>query len=136
MAAARRDWWLAHVPADRVAFWDFKDPAIPNTERDTAATAMVCASLLKLAELAPEAASRARYRNAAEKTAEALVTGYLTPTAPGDPRPRGMLVGDCFNKRPDSRPHDAALNAELIFGSYFPFEALQVLTGTITATEV
>ncbi|MDR7465541.1 MAG: glycosyl hydrolase, partial [Armatimonadota bacterium] len=41
LAAAVRgaDWWMAHVPADKVAHWDFDDPAIPNAERDTAATA-------------------------------------------------------------------------------------------------
>src|SRR5881394_343837 len=27
------DWWLAHAPADRVAFWDFDDPKIPDTFR-------------------------------------------------------------------------------------------------------
>src|SRR5262249_10134835 len=34
-AAAERaaDWWLAHAPADRVAFWDFDDPKIPDTLR-------------------------------------------------------------------------------------------------------
>jgi unsaturated chondroitin disaccharide hydrolase len=42
-----------------------------------------------------------------------------------------MLTGGCFNKRPDSRPHDAALQAELIFGSYFLFESLQVLGGVV-----
>ena len=134
MAAA--DWWLAHVPEDRVAFWDFDDPAIPATERDTAATSITCAALLKLAEVAPDPASRARYRDAAEQTVRALVRGYVTPTSADDTRPRGMLVGGCFNKRPDSRPHDAALNAELIFGSYFLFESLQVLAGVLKATDV
>ncbi len=122
------DWWLANVPQDMVAFWDFNDPAIPNTEHDTAATAIVCAALLKLGALAPSAAKRTRYRDAAERTAHALVTQYLTPG--------GMLIGGCFNKRPDSRPHDSTLNAELIFGSYFMLESLLVLSGTIKAAEV
>lgn len=134
MAAA--DWWLAHVPGDRVAFWDFDDPAIPATERDTAATSITCAALLKLADVAADARSRARYRDAAEQTARALVRGYLTPTAREDARPRGMLVGGCFNKRPDSRPQDAALNAELVFGSYFLFESLQMLTGVVEPTQL
>jgi unsaturated chondroitin disaccharide hydrolase len=133
MAAA--DWWIANVPQDGVAFWDFNDPAIPHTERDTAGTAIVCAALLKLGKLAPQG-ERARYRAAAEHTARALVAGYLTPTAADDARPRGMLVGGCFNKRPDSRPHDATLNAELIFGSYFLFECLLVLAGIVEPDEI
>ena len=133
MAAA--DWWLARVPDDLVAFWDFDDPAIPDTHRDTAATAIVSAALLKLAELAPSAAHRTRYRDAAERTVRALITNYLTPTHADDARPRGMLIGGCFNKRADSRRHDAALNAELIFGSYFLFESLQVMSGVIKATD-
>ena len=58
--AAQRgaDWWIAHVPADHVAFWDFNDPAIPNTERDTAATVAASSALLKLARVAKDAAAR------------------------------------------------------------------------------
>jgi hypothetical protein len=59
------DSWMSHVPADRVAFWDFDDPAIPTTERDTGATAIAAAALLKLAQMGPED-RRARYRDFAE----------------------------------------------------------------------
>ena len=135
-SVAAADWWLGHVPADGVAFWDFDDPSIPNTERDTAATAIVCAALLKLAAVVPDAKRRARYREAGERTARALIGGYLTPTAAGDTAPRGMLIGGCFNKRHDSRSQDQALNAELVFGSYFLFASLQALSGVVSATDI
>jgi unsaturated chondroitin disaccharide hydrolase len=133
------DWWLAHVPADGVAYWDFDDPEIPNAPRDTAATSMVCAALLRLAELAPEEADRKRYRQAAELSARTLVEQYVTrkeATGPHAARPAGMLIGGCFNKRADARPRDQVTNAELIFGSYYLFECLQILSGTIGANEL
>jgi unsaturated chondroitin disaccharide hydrolase len=134
MAAA--DWWLAHVPASMIAFWDFDDPAIPATETDTAATAIVSAALLKLGELAPSTELRAKYRDAGERTVKALVDHYLTPVRPGESRPAGMLVGACFNKRRDARSQDSATHAETIFGSYYLFEALNVLDGLVAARDI
>lgn len=138
IAAAVRgaDWWLAHVPADRVAFWDFDDPAIPDTERDTAATSIALAALLKLARVAPSESGRARYREAADATARALVDRYLTPTHPGDRRPPGMLTEACFNKRTDARPHDRASRCEFIVGSYYLFESLLALAGRLDPLRV
>ena len=130
------EWWLAHAPADRVAFWDFDDPAIPNTERDTAATSIALAALLKLARVASLEAERARYRQAAEATAQALVERYLTPTGPDDRRPPGMLTEACFNKRADARPHDRANRCEFIVGSYYLFESLLVLAGRLDPLRV
>lgn len=117
LAAAVRgaDWWMRHVPADRVAYWDFDDPAIPHTERDTAATAIAAAALLKLAVVAPEA-TRGGYRAFAEATVEALVSRYLTPN--------GILTESCFNKRPDARPVDAANKCEFVVASYYLLESL------------
>src|SRR5882724_5436808 len=128
------DWWLANVPPGMVAFWDFNDPAIPNTETDTAATSIVCSALLKLALLIPSADLRAKYRSAGEQMAAALAERFLTPVGRNDGRPEGMLVGACFNKRGDARAQDSVTNAETIFGSYYLFEALNVLDGTIEAT--
>jgi unsaturated chondroitin disaccharide hydrolase len=138
MAAAVRgaDWWLSHAPADRVAYWDFDDPAIPRTERDTAATAIATAALVKLSRVAPSAAGRARYRDAAMATAGALVERYLTPTGPADRRVPGILTESCFNKRTDARPQDAASRCEFIVGSYYLFESLLALDGRLDPVTV
>jgi unsaturated chondroitin disaccharide hydrolase len=130
------DWWLANVPPSMVAFWDFNDPAIPNCETDTAATSIVCSALLKLGKLASSPELRARYRDAGERIAAALVASYLTPVGDNNERPEGMLVGACFNKRRDARSQDTATNAETIFGSYYLFESLNVLDGLVEATQI
>ena len=117
------EWWLAHVPADLVAFWDFDDPAIPNTNRDTSATAIAAASLIKLAALAPSESRQRRYREAAGATVRALVTQYL-----GE---EGGLWEGCYNKRINLAPKN-----ELIWGSYYLYECLNVLAGLLEPTKV
>jgi unsaturated chondroitin disaccharide hydrolase len=122
LEAAERaaDWWLAHAPSDGVAFWDFDDPAIPKATRDTSATAIAAASLLKLAACArPE--KRRRYRDAADASVRALVERHLDA--------RGILRDGCYSKR-----IGLATAHELIWGSYFLFEALHVLDGRFPPT--
>jgi unsaturated chondroitin disaccharide hydrolase len=90
---------------------------------------MACA-MLKLAALA-DPAKRPGYRCHAEATVKALVEGYLTPVSPSDHRVPGILTEGCFNKRSDSRSLDAASRNELIFASYYLFEALHILAGKV-----
>jgi unsaturated chondroitin disaccharide hydrolase len=111
-------WWLAQVPADRVAYWDFDDPAIPQTNRDTSATAIAAAAMLKLAELSRSEAQRKVYREAAAATVRALVENYLGP--------EGGLWEGCYNRR-----IDLAAKHELIWGTYYLYEALHVLAGLL-----
>jgi unsaturated chondroitin disaccharide hydrolase len=125
-AVRAADWWLGDVPSDRVAFWDFNDPAIPETERDTSATAMAAAALLKLARLAPEPAQREKFAAAGALTVRALVERYLTPTNAGDPRPRGMLTEGCWQ-----RNQAMSTRHELVWGDYFLLEALLMLGGRL-----
>jgi unsaturated chondroitin disaccharide hydrolase len=119
------DWWINHVPTDGVTYWDFSDPGIPNVPRDTSATAIALAALLKLSALTT-AEDREAYRRAAEETAKTLVLKYLTPVSERDERPSGMLTEGCFNGRTGQ-----ATRNELIWGNYFLFEALLVLTGIL-----
>jgi unsaturated chondroitin disaccharide hydrolase len=128
-------WWIAHVPPDRVAFWDFDDPRIPEIERDTAATAAMACAMLKLAVLG-DPAKREGYRRHGEATVNALVQRYLTPVSPSDRRVPGILTEGCFNQRPDSRILDAASRNELIFGSYYLLEALHILTDKLHPTAI
>jgi unsaturated chondroitin disaccharide hydrolase len=135
---ARRtcDWWLANVPDDLIAYWDFDDPAIPDTSRDTAATAIAASALLKLARLLGEDGEGRHYREAATRTAAALVDGYLAIDQSAG-HPVGMLRGGCFTRRPDSRPQDrAAHDVELVFGSYMLLETLLVLDGLVDPARI
>lgn len=134
---ARRtlDWWIAHVPTDLISYWDFDDPTIPDTERDTAATAMAVASALRLDHALGES-DGAPYRAFAERTASALVDRYVPPTGQDDERPVGMLTGGCFTRRSTVRTQDTATNVELVFGSYFLLESLMILTGEIPAGRI
>lgn len=120
------DWWLGAAPPDRVAFWDFKDPAIPDTERDTSATAMTAGALLKLGRLAPAGAQRTRYTEAGIATVRALVEGYLTPTHKSDARPHGILTEGCWQ-----RNQGIATRHELVWGDYYLLESLLMITGRI-----
>lgn len=123
VAERAADWWLAHAPADRVAYWDFDAPVGPDTNRDTSATAIVAASLLKLATLGGDAGRRERYRTAGEATVRALVDGYLDA--------RGILSHGCYSQR-----IGLATAHELIWGSYYLFEALHVLTGALEPARI
>jgi unsaturated chondroitin disaccharide hydrolase len=128
-AVAVADWWVKNLPPDSVAYWDFNDPMIPEVPRDTAATSIAAAALLKLAVLVPE--RRVQYRAVAKASIDALAQHHLTPTHPEDPRPAGMLTDGCFNQR-----LGFATNNELIFGDYFFLEALLVLAGDLQPNRI
>ncbi len=112
-AARVADWYLDHVPANGVCFWDFDDPAIPDASRDTSAAAIAAASLLKLAAL-----GESRYRATAERIVDALAERHLAP--------HGGLSDGCYDQR-----QNLATASELIWGDYFLLEALLALDGIV-----
>lgn len=116
---ARRalDYHRRRTPGDPVTFNDYEDPRIPDAPRDTSAAAILASAALALDGTGGERAGSAR--DEAARILAALITRYLTPIGPGDPRPPGMLLHGCYNLRTGEAP-----DHELIWGDYFLLEAL------------
>ncbi|MDE0057656.1 MAG: glycoside hydrolase family 88 protein [Defluviicoccus sp.] len=133
MDAALRvtDWWIDNVPNDRVAYWDFDAPIDHETRKDTSGTAIAATAILKLSETVADPDAAARYRAFAEETLLTLAACHLTPVAPRDRRPPGILTNGCFDQR-----SGVALANELIWGSYYLLEGLAMLAGRLESGRI
>jgi unsaturated chondroitin disaccharide hydrolase len=115
--AARRtaDWFLTHLPPDRVPYWDFEAPGIPNEPRDSSAAAIAASGLLELAALEPDATRSARYRAAADSIITALSSApYLA---------RGHSTQAILLHGTQDRPR-GSYDTGLVFGDHYFIEAL------------
>jgi len=115
LRAAQRaaDFFLANLPGDGVPYWDFRDPAIPNAERDASAAAIASSGLFDLARRT-SGQTRARYLVAAERILTALATDYLAPNS--DAAILRHSVG--------SRPQNSEVDVGLVYADYYFVEAL------------
>jgi uncharacterized protein YyaL (SSP411 family) len=116
LQAAQRaaDWFIAHLPADGVPYWDFRHPDIPNTERDASAAAIAASGLYDLARRS-DAQSAERYRAAADRLLESLASHYLAP-----PTPAGAILAHSTG----GRPQHAEIDVGLTYADYYFVEAL------------
>ncbi|MFP2931608.1 alpha-12C2-mannosidase [Pyxidicoccus sp. 3LG] len=115
LEAARKvtDWYLNNLPADMVPKWDFN---APDSQKDSSAAAIVASALLELSQLETDAARKTRYRDAALRTLDTL----MTPTyfAEGTNSPGLLLHG--VGHLPAGKEIDTAL----IYGDYYFLEAV------------
>ena len=58
------DVYLERLPEDKVPYWDFDDPSIPNAPRDASAASVVASALLELSTYLPNGTGK-RYKDAA-----------------------------------------------------------------------
>ena len=65
------DVYLARLPEDKVPYWDFCDPAIPNAPKDASAAAVVASALLELSTY-----TDGKYRADAEAMLRSLYENY------------------------------------------------------------
>jgi unsaturated chondroitin disaccharide hydrolase len=103
------DWFISHLPADHVPYWDFEAPNIPNEPRDTSAAAIVASALQELAVHVSDASKSAVYRSEADAIIRSLCSNYLTEGTPSS-----AIVKDAYYVEPRSA----------IFGDYYFLEAL------------
>jgi unsaturated chondroitin disaccharide hydrolase len=112
------DWFIAHLPSDSIPYWDFNDPKIPNTFRDTSAAAVAADGLIQLSTLVTDPTASAKYRSAAEKILTSLSNSkYLAESSSSS---RGILLHGAQNVPNDAKSDDVSLS----FGDYYFLDAI------------
>lgn len=110
------DYFIGHLPADHVPYWDFNAPKIPNEPRDASAGAIAASALLELSGYATTIAGKEKYVNAAVSILSSLSSeAYLNTSTSG----RGFL-----NHAVGHRPAGSEIDVSLIYGDYYFLEAL------------
>ena len=119
LAAAQKvaNWFIAHLPSDSIPYWDFNDPKIPNTYRDTSAASIAASGLIELSTIVKSSSDAAKYRSAAEK----ILTSLSSPKylAQGTSS-HGILLQGAQNAPNDPAGDDVSLS----FGDYYFLEAI------------
>jgi unsaturated chondroitin disaccharide hydrolase len=112
------DYCLVHLPEDRVPYWDYDSPLIPNDVRDSSAAAILASGLLNLATLEPESKQAKRWRSAALAMLESLWGHYNS---------RGTQEPCILLHATTSKPA-GYMDHGLIYGDYYFVEALTKLS--------
>lgn len=116
--AARRcaDYFLDHLPADEVAFWDLVYRDGSGAERDSSAGAIAVCGLLELALRETDAARAERYDAAAIRILDSLIENY-TPRPPESSD--ALLLHSVYDL-----PKGNGVDEGSLWGDYFYLEAL------------
>jgi unsaturated chondroitin disaccharide hydrolase len=118
LATARKaaDYYISHLPADRIPFWDFNAPGIPadTVPRDASSSAIVASGLLELANFAgPPDSARCR------DTAISLIKGLWAS------KYRGLNTqASILNHSTGSRKEGHDVDMGIIYADYYFLEAL------------
>ena len=108
------DVYLERLPEDKVPYWDFSAPGIPDSPRDASAAAVVASALLELSTYLPNGTGK-RYKDAAiEMLASLNSDSYQS----GKSKPSFLLhsVGHW--------PAHSEIDASIIYADYYYIEAL------------
>lgn len=110
---------LSHpnLPADKVPYWDFNAPGIPNALRDASAAAIAASALLELQEYV-EADKKKTYFSAAETMLRSL-SSPAYKAAPGTNG--GFIIEHCVGHLPAKSEVDVPLT----YADYYYVEAMK-----------
>ncbi len=104
-----------NLPKDKIPYWDFNAPKIPNEERDASAAAVVASALLELSNYVP--AKKQLYFKSAETMLQALSRdGYTYKQGEG----HGFILKHSVG----FKPKGGEIDVPLVYADYYYLEAL------------
>lgn len=117
-ATAIADFILKHpnLPEDKVPYWDFNAPNIPDALRDSSAGAIIASGLLELNKYVKKRKA-SKYKEAAETILETLTTNeYIAET--------GTNGGFLLKHGVGHIPENSEIDVPLTYGDYYLIEAM------------
>ena len=105
-----------NLPADKIPYWDFNAPDIPNAKRDASAGAITASALLELAQYS-HGKKKKEYISVAEKILQSL-------SSPAFRAPIGTNGGFLIMHNVGSLPHNSEVDVPLTYADYYFIEAL------------
>jgi rhamnogalacturonyl hydrolase YesR len=103
---------LSRLPADKIPYWDYDAPGIPNEPRDASAAAITASALYELSIYTDNTI----YRKTANAVLEKLCAGYLSPV---DQNNGFILLHSTGHK-----PAKSEIDVPLIYADYYFLESL------------
>ncbi|MDR2272976.1 MAG: glycoside hydrolase family 88 protein [Sphingobacterium sp.] len=103
-----------NMPPDRIPYWDFNSPKIPDEPRDASAAAIIASALFDLCK--SDAKNQGEYKKIGDKIIQNLSDNYLVP--------QNKLFGFILNHSTGSKPHHSEVDVPLSYADYYFLEAL------------
>ena len=109
------DVFIERLPEDKIPYWDFDDPAIPNSPKDASAAAVAASAMLELSEYIRNELEKAKLKNNAVSilgnlSSEAYLSGNQN---------KAFLMHSTGHK-----PKNSEVDASIIYADYYYLEAL------------
>lgn len=105
-----------NLPADKVPYWDFNAPGMPNVKRDASAGSVMASALLELAQYS-QGKQKDEYVNTAATILQSL-------SSPAYRAPVGSNGGFLLLHSVGSLPHNSEVDMPLTYADYYFIEAL------------
>lgn len=107
--------YLKRLPADRIPYWDFEDPAIPEASRDASAAAITASALLELSTLVDNTSLQQQYRQSAREILQSLSSEAYK----SNQQNAAFLMHST-----GSKPGNYEIDVPIIYADYYYLEAL------------
>ena len=109
------DFILNHLPADKIPYWDFDAPDIPNALRDASAAAIIASALLELQSYDN------KNKNSYVKTAETILKNLASANYRATPGSNGGFI---LMHGVGHKPNNTEVDVPLTYADYYFIEAL------------
>jgi unsaturated chondroitin disaccharide hydrolase len=106
------DYILSKLPADKIPYWDYDAPGIPNEPRDASAACIAASALYELARYT----NNRNYTKTADKIVSELVKNYLSPVKQNS--------GFILLHSTGHKPAKSEIDVPIIYADYYFLEAL------------